>query len=74
MDTGGLARLYRELDAWQQASKLLTYRRNQCDNGAARAQNQSFEWTPVRTGIIPGRLAKEAGPLLKTGSVDPQSV
>jgi len=39
MDTGGLARLYRELEAWQQASKLLTYWRNQCDNGAARGTN-----------------------------------
>ena len=74
MDTGGLARLYTELDAWQQASMLLTYRRNQCDNGASHARNQSFEWTPVRTGIILGRSAHSVLPLLKTSSADPQSV
>ena len=74
MDTGGLARLFTKLEALKEASKLLTYRRNQCDNGAVRARNQSFEWTPVRTGIILGRFAKKAEPLLKTSSVDPQSV
>ena len=74
MDTGGLARLFTKLEALKEASKLLTYRRNQCDNGDVRARNQSFEWTPVRTGIILGRVAKKAEPLLKTSSVDPQSV
>ncbi len=51
---------------------LLTYRRNQIDNWATHAWNQSFEWTPVRTGIILGRRAKLARPLLKKSSVDQQ--
>ncbi len=71
MDAGAEPSNIIELDASDEASKLLTYRRNRIDNGSARGRSQSFERTPVRTGIILGRVAHAAMPLSEKGQRRP---